>query len=248
MDAALLALVGGFVLLGATTQRVTGMGFALVASPLLVLALGPRLGVQLTQVLGFTASLLVLAQVWRSVEAKKAVLLFLPALVGILPGAWMTRALPGNMLAIVIGLLVVAALLVTVASERARVFKGAGGLVSAGFLSGFMNVTAGVGGPAVVLYALSTGWKHHHFVATVQLYFAALNAASLVAQGLPLLDAVTWVVVAASLVLGMVAGHRLAGRTSPETARRLVVVVALLGAVAIVIKGTIALLQEGITA
>lgn len=35
MDPALLVAVGGFVLLGAITQRVTGMGFSLVASPLL---------------------------------------------------------------------------------------------------------------------------------------------------------------------------------------------------------------------
>ena len=37
--------------------------------------------------------------------------------------------------------------LATVLSERARVFKGTPGLLSAGFLSGFMNAIAGIGGP-----------------------------------------------------------------------------------------------------
>ena len=57
-----LALLAGAVLLGAT-QRLTGMGFALVSAPLLVAVLGPLTGVQLLQVFGIFASALVLAQV-----------------------------------------------------------------------------------------------------------------------------------------------------------------------------------------
>ena len=41
MPVAALALVTGAVLAGGGAQRVTGMGFALVASPFLVLLLGP---------------------------------------------------------------------------------------------------------------------------------------------------------------------------------------------------------------
>ena len=51
------------VLLGAATQRLTGMGFALVSAPLLVAVLGPLTGVQLLQVFGIFGSALVLAQV-----------------------------------------------------------------------------------------------------------------------------------------------------------------------------------------
>ncbi len=35
-----LALLAGAILLGALTQRLTGMGFALVAAPLLVVVVG----------------------------------------------------------------------------------------------------------------------------------------------------------------------------------------------------------------
>lgn len=241
MAGPLLALVGGFVLLGATTQRITGMGFALVSSPLMVLALGAHLGVQLTQVLSLAASLLVLTQVWRQVDLRRAALLFAPAVVGVVPGAWLASRLSGPVLAIVIGLLVIAALLATTFSERARVFRGPGGLVASGFLSGFMNVTAGVGGPAVVLYALSTGWKHVEFVATVQVYFAALNVASLIAKGWPTLDALPWAVSLGALVAGLALGNILARRVSHAAARRLVVGVALAGSVATVIKGVLAL-------
>lgn len=237
-----LALLAGAVLLGAATQRLTGMGFALVSAPLLVVIVGPLTGVQLLQVFGIIASLLVLAQVWRDVEVGKALLLLAPALVGIIPGAYVARTLPAPVLAVVVGGMVVVALLAVVLSERARVFTGTRGLLSAGLLSGFMNATAGVGGPAVALYAVSTQWGHRAFVATVQLYFVALAVASLFALGWPSLDASTWGVALGAMVVGLGLGHVLAERVRADVARALMIGVAITGALVTVIKGVVELL------
>lgn len=241
MDLVTLIAVGMFVLLGAAMQRVTGMGFALMASPLLVLALGPLVGVQVALVLGLSTSAIVLVQVWRAVEWRKAAGLLVPAFVGIVAGTWISGMLDPAVLSILVGGLVLAALIATVASERARVFRGTGGLLSAGFLSGFMNVTAGVGGPAIVLYALSTRWAHAAFVATLQFYFVVLGAGSVAARGLPQLDLPTWIVVGSALIVGLIVGQLLAGRVSVVVARRLMVVVALAGSVATIAKGVLAL-------
>lgn len=150
-------VVGVCVLFGAATQRLTGMGFALVAAPVLVLVLGAGTGVPLVQVLSFFVSLTVFASTFRDVKWLKAVTLMIPAAVGVVPGWWLVNNVPGPILLILIGSLVVLAILAMVGDKRARVFKGMPGLAAAGFLSGFMNVTAGVGGPAIVLYRLSTG-------------------------------------------------------------------------------------------
>lgn len=232
-----LVLLGLFVLLGAASQRLTGMGFALIASPLVVLVLGARIGVQLILVLGTAASLLVLVQVWRDVQLGKAVGLFLAGLVGLVPGAWVARTLPAAQLSIFIGGLVIVALLATVLSERARVFKGVPGLVAAGVLSGFMTVTAAVGGPPIVLYSLSTNWEHKHFVATAQLYFAAFSLASLGASGWPALSASAWVVAAVALVAGLALGQLVTKRVSHRAARIFVLVVAFAGAAATIVRG-----------
>lgn len=242
MGVGALALVGAFVLLGAGTQRLTGMGFALVASPLLVLVLGVHVGVQLTLLLGLVATALVLLQVWRQVEWSKAVGLLLSGGLGILPGTWVARSLPAPVLAVVIGTLVLCAVLATVASERARVFTGVGGLLTAGFLSGFMTVTAAVGGPAIVLYALSTRWEHARFVATAQVSFAGVSLLSLAASGLPALEPAAWAVAFGALGVGLVLGDLLARRVSADAARVLVIAVAVAGALATVVKGALELL------
>lgn len=230
--------LGAVVLVGAGTQRVTGLGFALVASPFTVLLLGPFQGVLVINACGAVTALVVLTQVWRDVDVRKAGLLLGPALLAVLPGAWVARNLPAPVLGVVVGGLVLTALLAVVASERARVLRGRPGAVIAGVGSGFFNVTVGAGGPAIAVYAVSTGWAQRRFAATAQLIFAVLSAASLAAKGdRPSLAPAGWLTVMAGLVAGILAGNLLAERVPAERARWAVVVLAIVGAALTVGKG-----------
>ncbi len=240
MGVAELALVAAVVLVGAATQRVSGMGFGLVSAPFLVLILGPFLGILLTNTFGLTTSLIVLTQVWRQVELRKLLLLAPPALIAIVPGAWVAITVPSAPLAIVVGALTFSALLAMLLSERLRVFRGVPGALSAGALSGFMSVTAGVGGPAITLYALSSRWEHRSFVGTAQLCFAITAAASLTSKGgLPDLPLFMWAVAVAALLLGVLIGGRLTRHIPPSRARALMVGLALAGSLMTVTKGII---------
>lgn len=236
-----LLLLAAAVLAGSGTQRVTGLGFALVAAPFLVLLIGPLQGVLLANALSLATNLVVLVPTWRDVEVRRGLLLAVPALAAVMPGAWAVRSLPPPVLAVAVGLVVLVALIVVLFSTRSRVFRGRTGAVGAGAMSGFMNVTAGVGGPALTLYAVSTRWEHRAFVATAQFYFALVNAGSLAAKGWPDLSTGTWVVAAAALVCGVLAGQRLAVLVPPEQARRLVLALAFLGSSAAVVQGLLAL-------
>ena len=229
------------VLVGALTQRITGVGFALVAAPLLVLVAGPFEGILLSNLLGAIVAAIVLVVSWRDVEWRKAVLLGVPALLTVPVGAWVARTLPPAPLMVVVGMLVVAALVAVLVSERARVLRGRGGAVAAGAMSGFMNVTAGVGGPAIILYAVSTAWEHRRFLATFQAYTLVVSLASLLAKGgLPQVSSAELLLCLAGLALGLAGGQLLAGRVDHETARRLAIGLALVSAVATVVKGVLA--------
>ncbi|WP_158600533.1 sulfite exporter TauE/SafE family protein [Tessaracoccus antarcticus] len=235
-----MVLVAMVVLTGAATQRVSGMGFGLVSAPLLVLIMGPFLGILLTNTLGLTTSLIVLTQVWRQVELRKLALLAPPALLAIIPGAWVALNVPSAPLAIVVGSMTFSALLGMLLSERLRVFHGTTGAVAAGALSGFMSVTAGAGGPAITLYALSTRWKHRSFVGTAQLCFAIITAASLTAKGGPPdLPAATWALTLGALLMGVLLGGRVARYIPATLARALMVGLALTGSLTTVAKGII---------
>lgn len=239
MSALSLVVLGGGVLAGAATQRVTGLGFALVSSPVLVLVTGPYEGVLLANLLSLVVNLVVLALTWRAVELRRTLLLTVPALVVLPLGALVAQRTRPPVLLVVVGVLVVAALVAMLAAGQARVFSGTRGAVAAGALSGFMNVTAGVGGPAITLYAVGAEWAHTGFVASIQLYFALQNAGALALKGLPHLTRTELGVALAALAVGIVAGQALSPRVDPARARTAVVVLALAGGAATVVKGVL---------
>ncbi|KRE52516.1 TSUP family transporter [Phycicoccus sp. Soil748] len=240
MTADLLFLPLG-VAAGAVTQRVTGVGFALVAAPLLVLATGAFDGIILANVLSLLVGVVVLARTWRDVEWRRGILLAVPALAVVPLGAFVARSVPAPVLLVVTGTIVLLALGLVQLGPRTAVLHGTTGAVGAGAASGFMNVTAGVGGPAMVLYAVSTRWEHHRFVATFQFYAVLVNLASLATKGPPHLPPSALAVSVGALGVGLLLGELLSRRVPADRASRAVVVLAMAGALATVVKGVVAL-------
>lgn len=233
-----LALLGGIVLAGATMQRVSGMGFALVASPLLVVLLGPLDGVVVINILAIVISGSVFLTVLRQVEYRKALLLLIPAVIGTVPGAFVARLVPAPLLSTIVGLLVIVALCLSFVARRAPLFSGRAGAIGAGLLSGFMSTTAGVGGPAISAYAIASRWPQRAFAATVQLYFCLLAGVSLAVKwSWPSLGWQEWVACGIGVVVGLVGGHLLTRHIGPRGARVLVVLCAFAGAIGITAKG-----------
>ena len=241
MGTATLVGTGVVLFLGSLIQRVTGMGLALVASPLLVLGLGATTGVQMIQVVGLVVCLVSAWMLRRDINYGRVGILLAASLFGIVPGSWMARSLPSSWLMIVIGCITMAALFSTRLLQRSHVLTGRKGTAIAGGLSGFMNVAAGVGGPPMVIYANSTNWLYSEYVATVQLFFAGVNVLSLVGRGFPVVSHAAWIVVIVCSSAGLLLGHLVGYRIRDDFARKAVFIIALLGSLAAVVRGIMAL-------
>jgi uncharacterized membrane protein YfcA len=237
-----MAGLGMAVLVGAITMRATGMGFSLVAAPFLTLALGPFEGIVVANVCGTLSAVLNLTQVHRHIDWSRAKLLIPAGIIGVIPGAIAVRLLPSAPLTILVSAVVLIGLAITVLARKltlsnSPVVAGTGGLAS-----GFMNVTAGVGGPGLVIYAIATDWKHSSFAATAQVHFAVLGVASLaMKQAVPNLDVIGWVVLVAALGLGLVGGNILARHIDGRSAMRFVIIIAAIGACLAMAQGISAL-------
>ena len=237
-----LGLAALAVLAGAVAVRTTGMGFALLSSPFLVMALGPFEGILVTNVCGIVAALLNLTAVHADLDWRRAASVIPAGVVGTVPGALLVLWLPPAVLAISISLLVLIGLLFTLASRRLQVPNSPWVGVGGGFASGLMNVTAGVGGPGLVVYALATQWEHRRFAATAQLHFAVLGVAALIAKwSLPTLPLTGWAVLLALLVVGLVGGNVLARWVHGARAMRWVIVIAMAGALMSLTQGLLQL-------
>lgn len=230
-------LLAAIVLLGSSVQWLTGMGFALVAVPALVLLLGSAQGVALANCAAGAISVVGLMGGWRRVRPSEMLPLCAAAACTVPAGTWLTRQLPEPVLLLVMGGLVTVAVLLVIRGARLPALRGRGGAVVAGAVGGFMNSAAGVGGPPVSLYAVNAGWTVREFVPNAQFYGVVVNAFSVASNGVPSLSAPRWASVVAAMVAGGLIGRGLAGRLPEERARLLVLLLALGGGVTAVGKG-----------
>jgi uncharacterized membrane protein YfcA len=227
------------VLVGAAIQRVSGLGFALISAPFLVIVLGPYNGITLANTLAIGVSLATLATSWRMVDTKRAVTLVPAGLVGVLPGVLAARTIPDAPLQVLIGGLIVLGLAFTVSTPNVKLTPTTGVNLGTGLASGFMTAAAGIGGPALVLYATATAWEQAAFAATAQISFAAQAALALSLKGVPSLAPYQWGIFVLAVIGGLAGGGLLAKRFPPAAAKRLAIALALLGAAGTFIEGLV---------
>lgn len=235
------------VLVGATSQRVTGMGFALVSGPFLVLFLDPFSGVILVNICSIVSCCLNFGRTWREVDWITLKHLALGAILGAVPGAAIAAFLPVAPLQIVIGMLIVVSLATSlvIGHVGSTIPATFGARLTSGIASGAMSATAGTGGPAISAYAVLTSWEHRTFAATMQ-PFLIIGAGSSVlfkllfsSAGWPQLDPIIWIGLAVALVAGLLAGEGLSRKLPISAARAAMIVLALSGGAATMIKGIV---------
>ncbi|MQY13710.1 hypothetical protein SRB5_38600 [Streptomyces sp. RB5] len=233
--------LGVTVLLGASVQRLAGIGFALVAVPALVLLLGASDGVALANLASASISVIGLTQsgAWGAIRLRSMLPLLAAAACTVPLGAWVAARLPEPELLVGIGVLITLAVTAVLRGVTFPSLKGRGGAIAAGAASGFMNSSAGVGGPALTLYALNAGWTVTEFVPNAQLYGVLVNGLSITTKGLPHLTPTSWLTATTTLALGTALGTILAPRIPEPRARTLVLTLALLGGATILTKGAL---------
>lgn len=232
------------VAFAAVVQRITGLGFAMVLAPFLVVFLGPHDGVMLTNFLALVAPVLMLSFVWKHIQWRRALWIGAVATVTIPFCGWAAALSPPGPLYIVVASLVLVGLSLTVVLSRATAVRDSRtARVLAGIGTGAGAVTAGVGGPAMTVYSVLTRWDVVTFAATLQPIWIVVSFASLATKwgfsedGLPGLPWWVWLSCAVMIVAGLLVGTVLQKRIPHEIVRRTVIGMAFAGAVLALITG-----------
>jgi uncharacterized membrane protein YfcA len=159
MSSAAIILVGLTALAAAGVQAATGLGFALVLTPVLFAVLSPTAAIITVTALGLELNLL--AERRRPVVAWGEVLPILAAAVpGTVCGVLILRALPKPVLQIAVGILVIAAALLRVRRRQPATTQG--GTVRRlvlGLATGALTTSSGVSGPPLALWFSHRGLR-----------------------------------------------------------------------------------------
>lgn len=230
------------VLVASAVQRLTGIGFAMLVAPFVVLALGPGPGVVLVNALGIVSAVLVMVRVRQDIHWPAVGGLLPSAAVGVLLGVVITRALSVAAAQIAAGAVIMLAVGTSVLVVRTTsVARTTTVTAVAGTASGLMGALAGVGGSAMAVLAILTRWEAKDFAATMQPYFALLGVITITGRLLadprtwPGLSLPVWACLATAMVVGLVLGERVV--PSPALARNVVVLLAGAGGLLAVVDG-----------
>lgn len=215
MDGLGIALIEAAIFVAAVVQGSSGLGFNLVAAPV-INAISP--GPQSVGLINFFA---LLQNAWLLTREKgrirwEAFRVLGPSLaVGVAIGFILLRVIPEQAMPIVVAVSSLASLAVLIL-WRASPGPLAGGI--AGVWSGTINTYAGVGGPPVASYLISQGWPHGDFLRTLQVVFIGIDIVSLPILGLPALPWWFYAVGLACLLAGTGVGTLIRRRLTQHQA------------------------------
>lgn len=221
------------VIAGAAVQAVSGLGFALVAVPVLAAVIPERLP-QLVLLLVLPVIVGALLTEHGAIARPVAAWMSVGKLLGTAPGALLVIALPVRGLQLLFaGITGVSA--VAIGRARQPIETGAGGQLLAGTVSGITGTAAGIGGPPLAF--VLAGREGPEIRSTLSAVFLVGNGLSLAGLALAGRLGVADVVLALQLWLplgvGFLLGARLRGRVNAARMRSVLAVVVAAGAAAL---------------
>jgi len=229
MDLVVALSLGG-IAVGALIQAATGMGFSLVAAPLLILSLGPREGVGAVVVLAALSSVVPLIRDVRHARPGAVARLLIPTLLCTPVIAWALQGIDTRWLALGAGAGVIVAVAILASGVRWGWLRHPLGAVATGATSAMLNVVGGVGGPPIGIYAANAGWTPVATRANMHSFFITQNVVTALILGVVLPG--LWQL--AALAVGIICGLALTGRMSARVLRTVVLVISLVGGVSLV--------------
>lgn len=209
------------VALGAFVQGVSGLGFALVAAPLMSQIFPGSEGIGLVISLGTLQAFFIAARSRGEVrlEVMKSVL---PALaVGVIIGVLVQGSISPELRTA----LVIASATVTIwwlfMESRIRVGRAEPLLPAWG---AFINTLTGVGGPPVSSYLISRIHDHESFIRTQQIIFISLNLCAIPSLGVATPSITFGTLALAALAVGSAIGSKLRLSFSVKTGRSIALI------------------------
>lgn len=216
-----LILVLAVVFLATLIRSAFGFGEALIAVPLLVLAIPVEVATPLAVLLSITVAAVVVAQDWRRIHFRSAWRLVLSTMFGIPLGLLLLITAAEPLVKGILALIIIAFSIHCLLGRRPAVLKDDRLAWVFGFGGGVLGGAYGMNGPPLVVYGTLRGWSPQHFRATLQGYFLPASLVGMIGYwmaGLWVPTVMRYYLISlplalAAILLGRIINQRMTGRT-----------------------------------
>ena len=234
----LLAIV---IVVAAMAQRITGIGFALITTPVAVLVVGADAAVPFAATIGAVVAIGALITSRRDLQLRRILPLLVAAIIAMVPTLLLARVIPTGWAAIAAGTLVIGSVVVAMTARRGPMPVILGRAPVAGALTGVAAGLAGLAGPMAAAHGTIRGWGAS-LVPNIQVILLITLPFIIVGHGWPTsVEPISWIGGASAVLVGTIAGSLLASRIPMRAAVVGTRMLALAGGVAAVAQGVVLL-------
>lgn len=156
-----------------------GFGEALVAVPLLALAIPVEIAAPVAVLVSITVALVVVVQDWRHIHLRSAAWLVLSTLFGIPLGLLMLKQVPEQAVKVTLAAAIIGFSTWSLMRPSHYELKDDRLAWLFGFFAGVMGGAYGINGPPLAVFGSLRKWSPAHFRATLQGYFLPASMAGM---------------------------------------------------------------------
>lgn len=221
-------LLASIVFATVLLQTVSGFGFALMAMPLISLAVGVKVAAPLVAMIGFTLYAVNLLRYRRSLDLPQVARLGAAAALGVPVGVWAFSSLSDDVVKSILGVILIGyACYALLKPETAWSLRTNLWDYPVGFLAGCLGGAFNTPGPPVIIYGNLKQWPRDEFRSILQALFLFSSSLVILAHGLaghltgPIVR--NYLLTIPALALGVLAGSKIDRRLDSQRFRLLVV-------------------------
>ncbi len=233
MESEVILALNGILAIAAFFSSLTGFGYALIATPFLVLIFPPAVVVPLVLTTWVPLSVFLVIEVRRDMSGRRIGSLLLGSALGAPVGVYLLTSLGVQPMQLAIGSFTLLAAGVLVVRPFPRLPGERALCIAGGMLSGVSGGATAMSGPPVVLLGLNQGWEPRNFRADLIGYFTVLHLGVLLLLGASgVFDSTVLSMGLASVpgvVIGYVAGIRAGKRLTSRIFRVAAITLVTLG-------------------
>ncbi|KPK74755.1 MAG: hypothetical protein AMJ79_13225 [Phycisphaerae bacterium SM23_30] len=159
------------IFLATFTRSTFGFGDALVAMPLLTLAISLEEAAPLVALTAVTISTTILIKQWRRVQLKSAGMLIIFALGGIPLGIYLLKGIHDTVMKMILAAVIITFSLYQIFHPRLRLRDSDKYAPLFGLLAGILGGAYNINGLPAAIYGTLRGWEAPRFRATMQGFF-----------------------------------------------------------------------------
>ena len=159
------------IFIATLTRSTFGFGDALLAMPLLSIAVGLNVATPIVGLMGITTSITILIKHWRDVHFRSLLSLIISTLIGIPIGILLLKGVYENVMKLILAFIIIIFSLYKIFKPKLFTLASDSSAYIFGLLAGILGGAYNTNGPPVVIYGTLRRWDPEKFRATLQGYF-----------------------------------------------------------------------------